>query len=231
MLFSHNGEQSIFIHIPKTGGNTIQKVLLNSGASLDKIKVSGHQDGEDRFEIKGSYTKKKHMQLGEYLKHEELLPVNIFTCVRKPLQRLVSLYFSPHRHIKKDVSTGGWHIPPAVNFDIDEFKHIVSKTPSCLDMLSIRINNSLSVIPTKTKIMRTENLTDDCKNILGINISRSFNVSTYKTQAAEVSARKDVISLIENSSHQQDEAFFYAHSQPVLTDGLFHNIKKLLQRK
>jgi hypothetical protein len=210
MLFTHNGEQCLFIHIRKTGGNTIQKALLNSGVSLDKIKISGHQDGEDRFEIKGSYTKTKHMWLAEYLKHEELLAANIFTCVRKPLQRLVSLYFSPHRHITKNFSTGAWQIPRDVNFDIDEFRNIVNKTPTCLDMLSIRIGNDLFAMPTKIKIMRNESLKDDCKNILGIDLSRSSNVSPYKMQACEVSERKDVISLIENSRHQQDELFFYA---------------------
>jgi|694.fasta_scaffold19087_4 hypothetical protein len=212
MLFSQNGEKCIFIHIPKTGGNTIQKALLDLGESFDEIKVSGHQDGKDRFEIRGTYTTKKHMRVAEYLKHEDLLSLNIFSCVRRPLQRLVSLYFSPHRHIQKDVCKGDWHIPSEVQFDIDEFKSLIDKTPTCLDMLSIKLNNGLSAIPTKIKIMRTENLKDDCKRILGLDILRSSNVSPYRIEASLACERRDVISLVGSSRHAQDETFFYSSS-------------------
>ena len=63
MIFLYEGKPSIFIHIPKTGGNTIQKTLFDKNLSLDEMIVNEHQDGIDRFEIRGKYTQQKHMKL------------------------------------------------------------------------------------------------------------------------------------------------------------------------
>ena len=62
MIFLYEGKPSIFIHIPKTGGNTIQKTLFDKNLSLDEMIVYEHQDGIDRFEIKGKYTQQNHMK-------------------------------------------------------------------------------------------------------------------------------------------------------------------------
>ena len=56
----------VFIHIPKTGGNSFQNQILNY---TDEIKtVAGHGDGINRFGIKGEFTKDKHQTLNTYLK-------------------------------------------------------------------------------------------------------------------------------------------------------------------
>ena len=95
--FSHN---FIFIHIPKTGGNSIQSVL--AAYSEDEIvKTHGHQDGIERFEIKSSQgSLKKHSTLKEYRKlvgdsrrFEKFAKIAV---VRNPWDRMISLYFSPH---------------------------------------------------------------------------------------------------------------------------------------
>ena len=58
----------IFIHIPKCGGNSLTKLFSNY--SNEKIYIGhGRQDKNNRFEIGGKFTKKKHQKLDEYKKN------------------------------------------------------------------------------------------------------------------------------------------------------------------
>lgn len=90
----------LFIHIPKTAGNSIQRVLLPY--SEDRMAlVSPYQDGVERFEIRSpTLNIQKHSTLPEY---REQLPPDVyaslfkFTCIRNPWDRCVSHFFSPHR--------------------------------------------------------------------------------------------------------------------------------------
>ena len=207
MIFLYEGKPSIFIHIPKTGGNTIQKTLFDKNLSLDEMIVNEHQDGIDRFEIRGKYTQQKHMILRDYYKNKELHNCLIFTCVRKPLNRLVSLYFSPHRYAKKDPSTKKFVFPKTIEFDIDKFKNLVNRTPSCLQMLSFPLLNGF--IPINLKIIRTENLNKDCEKIMKINLNQSRNISPFSKEAKIARENPTVKSIIENSHHQNDQLFFY----------------------
>lgn len=91
-------QRLIFVHIPKTAGNAISKVLLPFAD--DKLVVSGHQDGYDRFSVVGPHTLAKHQSVAGY---EEALggqisgDLRVLAVFRNPIDRLVSLYFSPHR--------------------------------------------------------------------------------------------------------------------------------------
>ena len=53
----------LFIHVPKTGGNSIQNILHEY--SEDEIVASAkHQDGVERFEVRNSkYNIRKHSTL------------------------------------------------------------------------------------------------------------------------------------------------------------------------
>jgi Sulfotransferase family len=90
----------LFIHVPKTGGNSIQKVLLpHSDDQL--VLISRQHDGVDRFEIRSNELSiHKHSSLQEYCdqldaeKFDRLIKV---TSVRNPWDRCVSYFFSPHR--------------------------------------------------------------------------------------------------------------------------------------
>jgi Sulfotransferase family len=90
----------LFVHIPKTAGNSIQNVLRTY--SEDKIvRLAPHQDGIERFEVRSDkFNIHKHSTLQDYraeLGDEVFQRLFKFTSVRNPWDRMVSFYFSPHR--------------------------------------------------------------------------------------------------------------------------------------
>lgn len=92
----------IFIHIPKTGGNSIHNALRPF--SEDQVVCqSDIQDGVERFEVRhGSYQLTKHSRFLDYA--NELSPTfmqecQLFSCIRNPWERMISYYFSPHRRV------------------------------------------------------------------------------------------------------------------------------------
>lgn len=90
----------LYLHIPKTGGNSIQDAL-RSYSDDRLVSLAPHQDGVERFELRSDrYRTQKHSTLGDYLR--EYGPVLFdslyrFSCARNPWDRVVSFYFSPHR--------------------------------------------------------------------------------------------------------------------------------------
>lgn len=92
----------LFIHLPKTGGNSVQEKLRLY--SEDKIvRITEIQDGVERFEVRNEFTGlTKHSSYADY---ERLLPPDlmqslfVFTTIRNPWERMISFYFSPHRKI------------------------------------------------------------------------------------------------------------------------------------
>ena len=100
----------LFVHIPKTGGNSLSSALLRW--SEDELMThTWHQDGRERFDIGNpGYGTHKHSILTEY---RAALPEDIyaglfkFSVMRNPWERVISAYFSPHRVIRLEV-VGGW---------------------------------------------------------------------------------------------------------------------------
>ena len=90
----------IFIHIPKCGGNSLTKLFSNY--SNEKIYIGhGRQDKNNRFEIGGKFTKKKHQKLDEYKKNlgDLFEKYKIITIIRDPVKRLLSQYYSPDSNL------------------------------------------------------------------------------------------------------------------------------------
>jgi hypothetical protein len=109
----------LFVHVPKTGGNSIQAAL--EPYSEDKIvSVSEHHDGVDRFEVRsGKYAGLvKHSTLDRYkaaLDAETYGSLYKFAVIRNPWDRMISCYFSPHRG--------------PVEWDRERFLRLLAKTP------------------------------------------------------------------------------------------------------
>jgi len=157
----------LFIHIPKTGGNSIQNILKLY--SEDKIiKKNKLQDGKERFEIENShYNYSKHATLSIYKRQ---LPINIyenlfkFTVIRNPYDRLISYYFSPNR--KKN------------EFNREEFIEIIKTTPTIehyvneysrkeifYQKLGIKINRGQSLGENINRFLSFESLEKDFEDV------------------------------------------------------------------
>ena len=114
----------IFIHCPKSGGNTISEILLPF--SDERKTMKGHQDGIDRFEIRSGVTQLKHQTLQDYRRLPALGNAKVLTSLRHPVERLVSWYFSPHRWLRPvPGSTSGEFVYADALFDFDDFQHLI----------------------------------------------------------------------------------------------------------
>ena len=103
-----NAHRFIFVHVPKTGGNSIQSVLLP--LSDDRMVLTQHQDGVERFDVVGPVTVNKHTPLAHYgATLGDLSPYFVFVSARHPFDRAVSFYLSPHRWANQGPS-GAWEI-------------------------------------------------------------------------------------------------------------------------
>lgn len=101
----------LFIHVPKTAGNSVQNILRHY--SEDKILIHGkHQDGVERFEvINDVYEVIKHSTLKHY---QDILEVDLYqklfkvATIRNPYNKMISWYFPP---LSRDSRVGqtGFH--------------------------------------------------------------------------------------------------------------------------
>lgn len=95
-------EKFLFIHIPKTGGNSIQNILFQYSEDSRSISSEKRQDGVSRYGLKSSIHAElaKHSSLNDYkekLESKTYQSLFKFTVIRNPWDRLISYYFSPHR--------------------------------------------------------------------------------------------------------------------------------------
>ena len=139
----------LFVHIPKTAGNSIQSALRDYSED-QLVALRKEQDGIERFGLRNpNYKIKKHSTLGEYrdaLGNEQFRALYKFTCVRNPWDRMVSYYFTPTQTPE--------------TWDRKKFQKIISEAVSIADYLRLD-NGEGDPFANIDYIMRFENLTED----------------------------------------------------------------------
>lgn len=161
----------LFIHVPKTGGNSIQQNLRDF--SEDKIESRlRHQDGIENFGVTNDkYGTKKHSPLSHY---KEVVDPHMFkslfkfSTIRNPWDMCISFYFSPHRG--------------KIDWDRDKFKEFIQNKKSLMHYISTesyieKINRKLKLTrlneykPLTNDIdflIRFENLNEDFRKVCEI---------------------------------------------------------------
>ena len=157
----------LFIHVPKTGGNSIQN-LLYPFSEDQIITPKPHQDGKERFEIKNErYNIKKHSTLNEY--RSEIEPhlfsqLFKFSIIRNPWERMISLYFTPGRQITQ--------------WDRNEFEHLVENAKPLRDYVTFHPVLPSWYPPLLKKILdqSPKNLTNDLDFLIKFeNLEQDFH--------------------------------------------------------
>jgi hypothetical protein len=143
----------LFVHVPKTAGNSIQSILRNY--SEDEIVSSKPgQDGTERFGVYNPrYALKKHSTLAAYraaLGKKKFRDLYKFTCVRNPWDRMVSHYFSPRRHV--------------IKWDRKEFGELVLQTLPVVHYLQLE-EGETDPFGNVDRVMLFETLAEDFRSV------------------------------------------------------------------
>jgi hypothetical protein len=118
----------IFIHVPRTGGNSIQSYLLPFSEDIKQVREK--RDGINTFEIAGPVTPHKHATMADYAAVVQLSDYKIAMSVRHPIDRALSLYFAPIRVLSGDRAA-------QAPFEFDAFNTMVRDMQPMTDFVRI----------------------------------------------------------------------------------------------
>jgi hypothetical protein len=195
--------QFLFIHIPKTGGNSVQHIIRCY--SEDQIGTEPNQDGFERFQLRGVYTKDKHDDLADYstvISAEIYDQLFKFCVVRNPWSRCISFYFSPSHWIKAGRS-------PVWSRDI--FLKLLERIKPCADFL--KVDGMLQDIDL---VIRYERLAEELPEALrrcGIDSGAHQLPHVNRSQAGDYrsyfNGDEELMTIVSNKYQEDIELFGY----------------------
>ena len=203
----------LFIHIPKTAGNSIQQVL-DKYADENIVAVKPWQDGVEDFEIVSKkYGTSKHSTLREYRKILGKLDYKSlykFTVVRNPWDRAISTYFYTKKYRQPQENINRPNYSGEIKFSKEEFIEILDIVSPvtkwvCTDNRVLKLLKPHHNRLVKTDIdffIRYENLNDDFNQVcerIGIpfenpgirnKIDREYYSDYYDAETRDMVSRK-----------------------------------------
>ena len=218
-------QKCIFVHVKKTAGNFFSRTFLRY--SDDQMSVEDDQDGIERFEIKGRHTLAKHQYVRHYRKllGADFAHYTVYATVRPPLERLISLCYTPRRLQKAQQivsSTVDYAQRPIA---LEVFETVVNTEDSIWEILDL---DNATVAPTlstpgqhvagaKIKLLDFSNLSAEMKafaETYGFDITdqpeHPINATGAKRNPLELNAHQmdKLRELVSNSKHAADFALF-----------------------
>lgn len=99
--------------------------------------ANNRQDGTERFCVRGPITPTKHARLQDYSDAlgDGLAGWRVAVCLRDPVARAVSYYFSPHRWLRPD-GQGGWRVRRP-EWDLDAFLALLPDVAPMADFVIV----------------------------------------------------------------------------------------------
>jgi hypothetical protein len=199
----------IFIHIPKTAGNSIQSVLSDycddDIFSISELASMGEAGEEYKsidspiFEVRGEITPSKHAWLYQYfiaLEGMDFDEISIFSCIRNPIHRALSFYFSPHRWYKKNITSGVLeHEEPY--WDEEAFLKLLPSITPMHKHLIIKDRYLKSKKHPEVKLIRYENIENDFLQVMtDLNLPVSITLQKMNTSRYQGDYQK----ILDNSA-------------------------------
>lgn len=151
----------IFIHVPKTGGNSVSRSLLPYTESYleEAPSPAGFGSGENFWTVDPELGRDKHFTVDMYAERMSIRDYFIFSTVRNPMDWAVSLYFF-RKQVGDDADIPWSKVGPN-EFDKTEFIHFLhAGEPSQSSFLGS------GEVPIH--LLRFENLSDDFKKVCSI---------------------------------------------------------------
>lgn len=196
-----------YLHARKTAGNSIQSILLPH--SSDTMYLSGHQDGIDRFGIRGPATSLKHATLDDYAKRlpQEWRNYRVALSVRHPFDRALSYYFSPHRWFRKNNHGGFDRVEPT--WGLGQFEACLVEMKRMVDFILVD-----GTFHRPEFLLRYESLEQDFTNFVqSAGLRVDAKLPRRNTSADKIDARKALLlddslrKLVED--HFKDDMNFF----------------------
>jgi hypothetical protein len=229
--FKNNRINTLFIHIPKTGGSSIEKYFnSNYQIKLNNDSLFGVLD----IDIKNAnkldiYSTLQHITYSIILKYQDFFKINwkniqIISAVRNPYERTVSdLFYLKHIKCEDTKETVCLKIKQYLNMQNSEIDN------HNLPQYKFITNNANELIPG-ILLLRTESLTTDMQK-LGYN---NFNETVNKNQNKEINyynyLNNESIHLINEFYAEDFKRFNYLKLSPTHVKPVYRPVKQLKLR-